>query len=122
MEICMANYVVLVDTSKSMACYLDNLKEELTEDFLDWLIERDSPPRPHRVALISFSSDVHILSHYTRDVDILKTLVDGLEWGGLTAYHDAILAGLVLMYPRVDELWVWSDHHDTCSDASEATW
>lgn len=118
----MTNYVVLVDTSNSMACYLDNIKEELNENFLDWLSERDSPPRPHRIALISFNDDVHILSHHTRDVDSLKPLVDGLERGGATAYHDAILVGLVFGYPRNDELWVWSDHHDTCSDASEATW
>lgn len=117
----MGRYVLLVDMSGSMTCYLEDLKEELKEDYLDWLMERESDTRNH-VALISFNADVHVLSHYTTNVDTLKTLVDGLAAGGLTAYDDAMLVGLVLEWIRPDELHVWSDHHDNCSNASRAAW
>lgn len=115
----MARYMVLVDTSGSMRCKLKRLKSFLKDYWLDWLI---GYPPVNDVALISFSNDVNILSHYTRDIECLKTLIDGLVSGGLTAFHDAVLTGLVFEHPRADALFVWSDQHDTCSDASEATW
>lgn len=115
----MAKYVVLVDTSGSMRCYLERLKDVLKEYWLDWLI--GSSPK-NDVALVSFSNDVSILSHYTQDIGSLRTLVDGLTSGGLTAFNDAILVGLVFENPKPDALYVWSDEHDTCSDASETNW
>lgn len=115
----MAKYAVLVDTSGSMRCYLETLKDVLRSYWLDWLM--GSPPA-NDVALISFNNDVSILSHYTQDVDNLKTLVDGLVSSGQTAFNDAILVGLVFEHPRADALFVWSDQHDTCSDASETIW
>ena len=85
----------------------------------------ESPPT-NEVALISFSNDVCVQSHYTTDLSCLQTLIDGLVVNGcdgpMTALYDAIIVGLVFESPKPDELFVWSDLGDTNSDASESDW
>ena len=102
-----------------MRCYLENLKEVLKDYWLDWLMGSSSA---NEIALIAVNNKVNILSYYSQNISDLKAKVDTLVSGGLTAINDAILVGLVFENPKPDEIYVWSDLHDTCSDAPEATW
>jgi hypothetical protein len=112
----MSKFVVIVDTSGSMYCCKTNLKPYVNA-VVDGLILTGN-----EIALMSFSNDVHILSHYTNNAVHLNALVDGLFFSGLTAYNDAILTGLVFENPRPKALLVFSDHGENASDASEADW
>lgn len=119
----MSRIVVLVDVSNSMRCKLENMKKWLKEYWLPYIM--GSPPT-NEVALISFSNDVCVQSHYTTDLSCLQALVDGLVVSGcdgpMTSLYDAIIVGLVFESPIPDELYVWSDLGDTNSDASETDW
>ena len=81
-------------------------------------------PPVNEVALISFSSDVCVLSNYTTDIVTLKNLIGGLATSGcggpMTSLWDAIIVGLVFENPKPDALYVWSDWGDTQSDASQS--
>jgi hypothetical protein len=119
----MSRYVVLVDISGSMRCKIAKLKDFLKDYWLPWLM--GSPP-VNEVALISFSNDVCVESHYTTNLGDLQTLVDGFVTSGcdgpMTSLYDAIIAGLVFEEPKPYELFVWSDMGDTISDASATDW
>lgn len=112
----MGNVVVVIDTSGSMYSKLGNIKTFM-ESFLEFMILMG-----HKIALVSFSNDVHIESYYTTNLAQLMTQVNGLSASGCTALFDAILVGLVFENPRADFLVVFSDGHDNCSDSGEENW
>lgn len=116
----MGRYVLVVDTSGSMYCYMTELKKYL-KTLIDGLTAMGQSSQ-NQIALVSFASEVDILQHYTHNPTTLKTLVDGLTAGGMTACNDGILVGLVCEYERPDELFVFSDDGENSSDAKEADW
>ncbi len=109
----MSRYVVIVDTSGSMHGCQNNLKPYVNA-IIDGLIITGN-----EVALMSFSNDVHIRSHYTTIASDLNNMVNGLSFSGLTAFNDAIITGLVFENPRPDALLVFTDGGDNASDASK---
>lgn len=115
----MERFVFVVDTSGSMKCHETSLKDYLKvliDAFTVWGTGDD------KIALVSFSNDVSIQSHYTKNATELKNVVNGLVFAGLTAFDDAILTGLVFENPKPDTFLVFSDSGDNCSDAEEAVW
>lgn len=116
----MGRYVLVVDTSGSMYCYMTELKKYL-KTFIDGLTAMGQSSQ-NQIALVSFANKVDILHHYTHNPAPLKALVDGLTAGGMTAYEDGILVGLVCEYERPDEMFVFSDEGENSSDAKEADW
>ena len=116
----MGRYVLVVDTSGSMYCYMTELKKYL-KTFIDGLTAMGQSSQ-NQIALVSFANNVDILHHYTHNPAPLKALVDGLTAGGMTAMEDGILVGLVCEYERPDELFVFSDDGENSSNAKEADW
>lgn len=115
----MERYVFVVDTSGSMKCHetaLKNYLKALIDAFTMW------GSGPDEVALVSFSNDVRIESHYDDDNIELKNLVDALHFGGLTSLNDGILVGLTFENPKPDYVHVFSDDGDNRSDAKEEHW
>lgn len=115
----MERYVLVVDTSGSMRCHeiaLKNYLKVLIDAFTMW------GNGPDEVALVSFSNDVYIQSHYTKNAAELKNKVDELVFGGLTAFDDAILVGLTFENPPPDYIHVFSDDGENNSDAEEEHW
>ncbi len=119
----MGRYILLVDISGSMRCKLKKLKDMLADDWIPW---RMGSPITNEVALISFSNDVCVNSHYTTDLASLQNMVRNLTLGGCGGYqtslYDAIIVATVVESPKPNEIYIWSDLQDTNSDASQSAY
>lgn len=77
------NLVLLLDVSGSIKNYVDFIRKA-ARSFVDTVDGRD------RIAIITFNSDVKLLSGFSRDRDKLSDSLDSFDAGGATAYYDAL--------------------------------
>ena len=89
------NLVLLIDLSGSMKDEIELIKETAIH-FLDVIGTQDS------VAVVTFSTDVTVISHLTKDRDDLRESIDWmLAPAGGTAFYDALGYALVEEFRKV---------------------
>lgn len=76
--------VLVVDMSGSMAAYLTDIKNTLT-NFVNEV--RGAAP----IALVAFETNEYIVSNFSTDTDTLVAAIDGLDLGDQAALYDAML-------------------------------
>jgi Ca-activated chloride channel family protein len=105
------NLILVFDTSGSMAGQRMRALLEASRSLLDGLRERD------RVALLSFSSRVHLLAPLTPSRQQIRGALAMLTAHGATSLRDAAFAGLALREadPGRTLLLIFSDGADTSS-------
>jgi len=83
-----AGAVLAIDTSGSMAGAPLEAAKAAAKGFV-------AQARPgDRIALITFSDEVRVLSGFTGAAEALNSLIDGVEADGDTAFNDAVIKGV----------------------------
>jgi tight adherence protein B len=109
--------VMAIDASGSMSGDPIEAAKTAAKDFV-------SQARPEdRIALITFSDEVLVISGFTNNTKELNTRIDSIEAGGETAFNDAVIKGIELYdAPSAQNLLsnmiVLTDGADTASVAT----
>ena len=105
---------LVFDTSGSTAGAAISAAKNAAKDFVSAL------PGNIRVALISFSDNVHVVRDFTTDHGLINNAINGFSAGGGTALYDAVLSANVLLDRQGGQknLVLFTDGHD---DGSRAT-
>ena len=106
----------MLDTSGSVYGELGDRLVEAATGLVDALDDED------RVALLTFASEVHLVSSLTADRPQVRRAIRAIDAEGRTALRDAVFAGLALRQDATNRalLLVFSDGRDTASWLSNA--
>jgi len=82
------NLILLLDVSGSVEERIDFIRKA-ARDFLNTVSPQD------RISIITFRDDIHVLSGFTTDRQLLSKKLDEMDAGGATALYDALAYSLV---------------------------
>lgn len=108
------NICFLVDTSRSMDQYLENIKKAIDLFVLNYLNKED------KYSLISFNSNQNLLVPLTKDKNKLKERIDSLSAEGYTNLYDAVVFSLYQFQNKKERnvIFLLTDGKDTGSSFS----
>lgn len=109
--------VLVIDTSGSMEGEPMESAISAAQSFVDQARAED------RIAIVSFSDDVHVLSGFTGNKQSLNTTLSGLTAEGETAFNDAVIRGIEMFNEAsadnlLPNMIVLTDGEDTSSEAT----